>query len=211
VKDLIAPDSSTARAGSAVTSSAASEHDGDEALAEPNDLGPGYSSPPISTHVSPQPKPESGVRDERRCVHLREDGERCRGWRVRGESLCAGHLGRGIAGNPQEAARLAAAKSAEVRHARAEERKMTLQDRLAAALERNAEKIEARLLAIIDNGNDADALRAIHEWTNRVYGRPTERVEQVTAESETERELREMSREERTAALIELERKQHAA
>jgi hypothetical protein len=84
---------------------------------------------------------------------------------------------------------------------------MTLQDRLAAALERNADKIEARLLAIIDNGNDADALRAIQEWTNRVYGRPTDRVEQVTAESETERTLRDMTREQRTAWLLELERR----
>jgi hypothetical protein len=75
------------------------------------------------------------------------------------------------------------------------------------ALERNAEKIEARLLAIIKHGNDADALRAIHEWTNRVYGRPTERVEQVMPESETERQLREMSKEERTAKLLELERR----
>jgi hypothetical protein len=73
------------------------------------------------------------------------------------------------------------------------------------------EKIEARLLAIIKHGNDADALRAIHEWTNRVYGRPTERIEQVTAESETERRIRDMIKEERTAALIKLERKQHAA
>jgi hypothetical protein len=45
-----------------------------------------------------------------------------------------------------------------------------------------------------------------------VYGRPTERVEQITAESETERELREMTREQRTAALLELEsRRIHAA
>jgi hypothetical protein len=46
---------------------------------------------------------------------------------------------------------------------------------------------------------------------HRVYGRPTERVEQVTAECETERRIRDMTKEERTAALIKLERKQHAA
>jgi hypothetical protein len=58
---------------------------------------------------------------------------------------------------------------------------------------------------------DADALRAIHEWTNRVYGRPTERVEQVQVESETERQLREMTPQERTARLIELEGRHNQA
>jgi hypothetical protein len=55
--------------------------------------------------------------------------------------------------------------------------------------------------------DDANALRAIPEWMNRVYGRPTERIAQVDVNAEPERvkQLRQMSREERIAYLRKLE------
>jgi hypothetical protein len=62
-------------------------------------------------------------------------------------------------------------------------------------------------LSVIENGSDSDKLRAIEQLLNRVYGRPTERVGQIPVESKTERTLREMTREQRTAWLIELERR----
>jgi hypothetical protein len=62
-------------------------------------------------------------------------------------------------------------------------------------------------LSVIENGSDSDKLRAIEQLMNRVYGRPTERVGQIPVESKTERTLREMTREQRTAWLIELERR----
>ena len=41
----------------------------------------------------------------RSCEHVGADGSRCRGWKVKGERLCAGHLGRGVAANPAAYAR----------------------------------------------------------------------------------------------------------
>lgn len=70
---------------------------------------------------------------------------------------------------------------------------MTLLDRLAAGLEANATEIEARLLAIVRDGADSDALRAISDWINRVHGRPTERLEQVGLEPGLMERLRERS------------------
>lgn len=49
--------------------------------------------------------------------------------------------------------------------------------------------------------------RAAEALMSRIYGKPTERVENATAEPETVKRLREMSREERTAWLLELERR----
>lgn len=60
---------------------------------------------------------------------------------------------------------------------------------------------------MIRSGSDGDKLRAIESVINRVHGKPTERVEQVVQESETERTLRTMTHEQRTAWLLELERR----
>ena len=86
---------------------------------------------------------------------------------------------------------------------------MNLRDRLAQGLERNAELIERRLTAIIENGSDADALRAVQEWTNRVYGRPTERIENVDVPTETERAIEAMTPQQRREALRQLEAAGH--
>lgn len=152
--------------------------------------------------------------DPRRCAHVREDGSRCKGWKVKGADLCAGHLqgfGRGGA-DP----RAAASKSAEVRRAaaeaRSEARKRSLEDVLAARLEERAEQLIDRLMEIAENGGDADALRAIDRMLDRVYGTAVQRTRDETVQVPEEVEaIRAMSSEERRAVLIEMNRRQARA
>lgn len=132
-------------------------------------------------------------------------GERCTAPPMRGERLCAGHAGRGVAASPEAARAGAEAANAgrrEQAQARAEARKATLRDLLARQLEEHAETIAAALLDVIQTGTHADKLRAIEQWTSRVYGKPTERVETgPLTEPETDRELRAMTEEERLALI----------
>jgi hypothetical protein len=79
-------------------------------------------------------------------------------------------------------------------------------DRASAGVPHGAE-LAARLLDIVRNGSDADALRAIEALNSRVLGRPTERVEVDAAERpRTMDELRKLTHEQRQALLLELER-----
>ena len=149
---------------------------------------------------------------EKRCTHVKPDGTRCKGWRAKGADLCPGHLngfGRGGA-DPREAA----SRSAEVRREAAEDRseaaavaRMGLQERTAAFLARDdvQRALEQRWLDILENGSDADAIRLHAQLADRVFGRPTERVEvdDVRVPASVE-EIRAMSPEERRAALREL-------
>lgn len=139
--------------------------------------------------------------DPRRCEKEREDGTRCKAWKVRGEPYCAGHLGLG-----QLDASRAAKRSAEVRAGTAQARNASLRDLLARQLEENADEIVAALLDVIRTGTHADKLRAIEAWTSRVYGKPTERVEHgPLTEPETDAELRAMSEEDRLALIRQYE------
>lgn len=137
--------------------------------------------------------------DPRRCSHLKGDGSRCKAWKVKGEPYCAGHLGLG-----KLDAKGAAAVSAKARQRTAEVRPKTYKQALQAAWEQHAERIVARRLDIIDNGSDADALRAIEAMESRIYGKPKETVEQVTTPRTVEA-LSAMTPEERRQLLIQLE------
>jgi hypothetical protein len=76
-----------------------------------------------------------------------------------------------------------------------------------ATSDRSHGALPARLLDIVRNGSDADALRAIEALNSRVLGRPTERVEVDAAERpRTMDELRKLTHEQRQALLLELER-----
>ena len=158
-----------------------------------------------SLHQSPIENPHTeGTTDERHCSHIREDGSRCKGWKMRGSDLCAGHAGRGIAANPSAYAREGAAVSAEVRQERAEVAPKSYKQALQAAWEQHAAAIVARRLDIITNGSDADALRAIEAMESRIYGKPKETVEQVTTPRTVEA-IRSMTADERRQLLHQLE------
>lgn len=60
--------------------------------------------------------------------------------------------------------------------------------------------------AIIEHGSDADALRAIQEWTNRAWGRPKEHVETTVKRPETIDDIHTMEDADLDAYLAELER-----
>ena len=123
---------------------------------------------------------------------------------MKGEQLCAGHLGRGIAADPSAYAKQGAAQSAEVRQERAEVAPKSYKQALRAAWEAKADAIVARRLDIILNGSDSDAERAISAMEARIYGKPKETVEQITTPRTVEA-LRTMSPEERRQLLIQLE------
>ena len=61
-----------------------------------------------------------------------------------------------------------------------------------------------RLLAIAENGNDADALRAIGSLLDRLYGKPKATVEHRGEENPLRAELLRIPQEERRAWLRDL-------
>ncbi len=71
---------------------------------------------------------------------------------------------------------MGARRSAEVRKAKAEERRKTLEDLLAEKLEAHADEVVACFLANIREGD----WRAADAFVTRVYGRPVEKVEATT-------------------------------
>ena len=102
-------------------------------------------------------------------------GERCTApAAAKGNGLCAGHAGLGKL-DPAGAN----AKSAEVRKAKAERRKMSALDWAAKALEDNAEMIAKAFIQAIEKG-DWRAAQFLYE---RVHGKPTERVETAASVS----------------------------
>jgi hypothetical protein len=108
-----------------------------------------------------------------RCEGIKADGEQCGAWAALGGTLCAGHAGLGIAADPAGYAKAANAKSVEVRQARAEERKMSLLERLARLLEADAEQIASEYRAAGKGGD----WRATEALITRVHGKPVERVQ----------------------------------
>ena len=62
---------------------------------------------------------------------------------------------------------------------------------------------DTRLLRIIESGSDADALRAIQEWTNRAWGRPTEKLETTVRRPESVDEIERMTEAELDALLAQ--------
>ncbi len=118
---------------------------------------------------------QDAPRDTRKCQHIYDDGRLCNAFAAKSTGKCPGHSGLGVAASPKRAAQ----RSAKVRQTQAEARadkRKPLKDLLADRLEANAETIASRLLGVVKSGTDADALRAIEQWTSRVYGKPTDHV-----------------------------------
>lgn len=167
------------------------------------------------------PETTDAPRDERLCTHVREDGTLCGGWRVKGQELCAGHLGLGVAASP-EAARAAQQAGVSRRSEIAQRRRrravdvyqdileLPVDDVRALARQRDlsvaeAFAVERVLMALDDSYSGADRAKAMEQLEARAMGRPTERVE--VEQSDPLREtLAGMSPEERRAMLMALPR-----
>lgn len=104
-----------------------------------------------------------------RCNATRKDGQPCKGWAVNGGELCAGHAGLGIGADPLAFG----ARGHASRSANAAERKLSLLDRLARQLERDAAEIAAEFRAAGKSGD----WRATEALITRVHGKPVERVQ----------------------------------
>jgi len=109
--------------------------------------------------------------------------------------LCAGHAGKGLAGNPVAAAH----QSAISRQTQAEVRKRRAIDVYREAVEEHAQSfVDARLQIINDQAAPAgDRLRAMEQLESRALGKPKESVTVDTEESDAERALRALTPEER--------------
>jgi len=109
-------------------------------------------------------------------------GQRCTAWAVRGESQCAGHLGRGIGADPERYSRLGAAVSAEVRQARVERRKTNFQSALEAEAVEHAEALARRLreIALDTDSTKSEAIAAMKFLVERAHGKPNQQVTQHT-------------------------------
>ena len=143
---------------------------------------------------------------ERHCAFLKDNGERCKAYRVRGERLCAGHLGLGVAAGG-DIARAAQREGAARRSELVAERKRTPQEAMRAVLAERAEDF-ARVrveIALDPKTSASDRLAAIRDLESRVLGKPTERVEHSVEVPGSIQRLREMSAEERDALWRQLE------
>lgn len=103
----------------------------------------------------------------------KKTGERCTAPVMKNGVLCAGHAGVGIAAlDPADGAR---AKAKAMRE-KAETRKRSALDWAAYYLEKNGEMLAKALVAAVERGD----WRAAQFMYERVYGKPTERVETDT-------------------------------
>lgn len=122
------------------------------------------------------------------CQAKRRDGQPCGARAVRGERLCAGHLGLGLAADPRAASRRGAARSAEVRAERVEARKRGIKQVLAEAVER--EYLDDIVNAYGRGLRDPDAavaVRSAEALLSRVHGKPKETIEQISDPLEHDR------------------------
>lgn len=126
---------------------------------------------------APEPSAAPPNPDPRRCNYLRDNGNYCGSWKMNASERgwCAGHEGRGIAGDPALQA-LGTPTSAARRTARAQVRKMGMKELIAAELEENAAEWLKPYRLARDNG-DYNATDRLMAWT---YGKPRETVETIT-------------------------------
>ena len=131
------------------------------------------------------------------CAGTTKKGERCRAHAVKAGdgTLCAGHAGLGFAGDPAAYARQGHALALAKRQEKARQRKMTVLDHLAAAVQRDALAIATELR---DAGRSGD-WRATEALLTRVYGKPVERVEQIEHV-----DVRQLTGEQRAAMMAKL-------
>ena len=139
------------------------------------------------------------------CIGRKKDGTRCSLKKATGYGdYCRAH------GMTPEQRMTLVRQGVEARQRRAkassdavEHGRKGLQVLMAEALEEHAGAVVTRLLAIVDHGTDADALRAAEALMARVYGRPVQRTEDVTVQRTptTVDEVRAMTPEERRSLL----------
>ena len=103
-----------------------------------------------------------------RCTATKANGDQCGAWAIRGRDICAGHAGVGVVLDPVGYQ----AQSAASRRAVREHRRRSAADHLADALERNAETLVSAAVSQAETD-----WRAVAWMFDRVYGKPTERVE----------------------------------
>ena len=137
------------------------------------------SSHAMSAADSPAPKPRPLPPDARRCQGEGRDGERCKAYAVRGQSLCAGHAGLGIAADPaaaQAASVRVRKEQAEDRQHVAEKAQRTVKQALAGLAEELVEELKGAYRAALRSGSADDLRRAqaAEYLLSRVYGKPAQ-------------------------------------
>jgi hypothetical protein len=142
--------------------------------------------PQEASAVNEEPNPS----EKSRCSQLNKKGEPCKAWAMHADPLgrCPAHAGVALKNLDPVRAQQA---SAENRKQRVEARKLSVLDWTAKKLEEKAEQIVDSYLRAGEQGD----WRALDALVNRVYGRATERIEQVAGESEVDRALKQLSRE----------------
>jgi hypothetical protein len=142
--------------------------------------------PQEASAVNEEPNPS----EKSRCSQLNKKGEPCKAWAMHDDPLgrCPAHAGVALKNlDPVRAQQV----SAENRKQRVEARRLSVLDWTARKLEEKAEQIVDSYLRAGEQGD----WRALDALVNRVYGRPTERIEQVAAESEVNSALKQLSTE----------------
>jgi hypothetical protein len=142
--------------------------------------------PQKASAVNEEPNPS----EKSRCSQLNKKGEPCKAWAMHDDPLgrCPAHAGVALKNlDPVRAQQV----SAENRKQRVEARRLSVLDWTARKLEEKAEQIVDSYLRAGEQGD----WRALDALVNRVYGRPTERIEQVAAESEVNSALKQLSTE----------------
>jgi len=146
---------------------------------------------PSDARLQSEPPPNTLQTDC--CAARNRQGGPCAAPPLKGANVCLAHSGRTRLDSAKDAAR-----SAEVRRAKAEARRETLRDKLARKLEEHADEVVAEYVAGIRSGDPNRAYRAAEAWISRVHGRPKETVETVSA-SDDPLDIASMSREQRAS------------
>lgn len=130
--------------------------------------------------------------DDRRCTVVRPDGSRCKSWAIRGETICAGHAGRGAVADPVASQAKAMRKYREAK-AQAEEeaaiRRLSLRQQIARTAELKREALVNRLFELALSTDDRVALQALEQIQSRLWGRPVAPVVEVRGTMSEEERL----------------------
>lgn len=112
------------------------------------------------------------------CERIKEDGSRCRAYKVSGLTECPAHSGVALKNLDPAKAQQA---SARVRKERNRVRKLTPKQRLEEQAAEHEQAIVARLIeyATGEDVNGTHQLRAIALLFDRLYGKPEQKIEHV--------------------------------
>jgi hypothetical protein len=121
-----------------------------------------------SEEPAPEPvNPAGNPPDDRRCTGITE-GRRCLAWAVKGETLCAGHLGLGI-----PAMREGSRKAAEARR----EARLSVRERALAALDDDWPDVLAALRRGLKDGDARKASQTAVSYVQLVFGKQLQKPE----------------------------------